>query len=201
MKPGQPELMWARQHAGGDVYEDSLSSTKPWAAAWPRNEQDEAEREKFGEVKLFRVVLEEVSPEEQAEFEARQLARRVERAEKHSVQIDASVGQLTFGALLNALGQCLVISEIGKRRHSKGYGDIDFGAFLLSGDLSPGSIINTPWGYCEVMAAPAKCRIVRVSWDGKKTYGTPGTPQGIASTLAAARAMNEDVTRLLIEAI
>jgi len=79
MTPGKSELMWARQQAGGDIHQDSLSSTKPWAESWPRSEQSEAERRRFGAVKLFRVTIEEVPPEEQAAYEAMQVEHVAQR--------------------------------------------------------------------------------------------------------------------------
>lgn len=73
MKPNTPTLIWARQNFLGEIYEDSANETKPMAEQWPDTEDEEL-RQRLGEVKLFRVVFEPVSQEEQDEHEAAQKA-------------------------------------------------------------------------------------------------------------------------------
>ncbi len=80
MKTNTPELMWARQHWGGEVWEDSLSKTQPMARQFPpedgedEEQTDEQRDEQWGEVKLFRVTIEEVPKEEQDAHLAEQKA-------------------------------------------------------------------------------------------------------------------------------
>ena len=76
MKAGTSELMWARQHPGGNVWTESFARVKAYAAHWPDRDGDEQmpedEKERFGPVRLFRVTIEPVSAEEQAAYEAQQ---------------------------------------------------------------------------------------------------------------------------------
>jgi hypothetical protein len=59
------------------------------------------------------------------------------------------------GATLSLPGMTLRIGEIGKRAHSAGYGDVDFTVVLLAGEMSVGTIVNTPWGHGEIIAVEA----------------------------------------------
>lgn len=77
MKNNEPELMWARQHFSGHIWEESLSSTRPMSRMFPPedeeceddDEQTDRQRdERWGEAKLFRVTLEPVSSEEQTAY-------------------------------------------------------------------------------------------------------------------------------------
>lgn len=79
----------------------------------------------------------------------------------------------------------------------------EFRAFQLRvpSTLTVGTVVKTLWGACEIVAAPARCRIVRKNWDGTKNYGEPGTTSGIFHTLAAAKAFNQDLSKLNVEQI
>lgn len=65
------------------------------------------------------------------------------------------------GAVLEFPGGRYVVTEVGTRPHSQGYGPVDFLAWQEKGACSPGDILNTPWGYCEVVKAPVLRRISR----------------------------------------
>ena len=79
MKEGKPELMWCKQHISGDYWPQSLANTKPWAHRWPHTVEDEDELEMLGNVRLVRVTITACSPAEEAEYEAQQEARKLER--------------------------------------------------------------------------------------------------------------------------
>lgn len=112
----------------------------------------------------------------------------------------------TIGILPHALlelpgGHMLVVTSVGEQPHAAGWGPTDFRAFLLAAHpgLSVGVIINTPWGSCEVIAQPARCRIGRRLWDGKLKYGEAGTLESVSVAIAAAKATRQELHRLIVE--
>lgn len=79
MQANKPELMWARQHWNGEIWEEGMAHTIPMAKRFPPEDpnestSDEDRDKKWGEVKLFRVTIDCVSPTEQAEHLAKQEA-------------------------------------------------------------------------------------------------------------------------------
>lgn len=98
-------------------------------------------------------------------------------------------------------GQMLVVTSVGEQPHAAGWGPTDFRAFPLSAHpgLSVGTIVNTPWGSCEVVSQPTRCRIGRRLWDGKLNYGDAGTLESISVAIAAAKATRQEFHRLLVE--
>lgn len=113
--------------------------------------------------------------------------------------LTVAVPQIEPGAILDWPGGWLVVVDTGSRPHTNGFGPCDFRAFQLAGSLRVGDILSTPWGSCELLKAPSSCRISRLTWNGKKKGGMPGTPQSIAATLSAAKAMGESLHRMQIE--
>jgi len=70
MKANEQTLLWAREHWTGNIWEDSASSTHGYTSLWPFDDDVEAETKAqktkhWGKVKLYRVVFEPVSEEEQ----------------------------------------------------------------------------------------------------------------------------------------
>jgi hypothetical protein len=109
------------------------------------------------------------------------------------------MARIQRGALLDWPGGWMVVASVGAKPHTAGFGPCDFRAFQLSGLLRVGGILSTPWGACELVASPASCQIARLTWDGKKKAGSPGSPQSIATTLTAAKAMGESLDRLQVD--
>lgn len=109
------------------------------------------------------------------------------------------MAQIQRGAILDWPGGWLVVADVGVKPHQQGFGPCDFRAFQLSGSLRAGDILSTPWGACELVPAPESCHIARLTWDGKKKPGAPGSPQSISDSLAAAKAMGESLHRFVIE--
>lgn len=61
---------------------------------------------------------------------------------------------LAPGALIELPGFALTVVDVGLRQHSLGFGDSDFRGYADSALLSAGTLVNTPWGQCEIIQRP-----------------------------------------------
>jgi hypothetical protein len=64
---------------------------------------------------------------------------------------------LAPGAIVTFRDHEFVVVEVGGRPHTRGFGDVDFTVFAIAPEASPdaGTILNTPWGACEIVSRPA----------------------------------------------
>ena len=76
---------------------------------------------------------------------------------------DLNAGPLAPGAVIRFLGMVLHVMEVGSRPHSDGYGDVDFTAWAEGAEVSQCMIVNTPWGYAEIVRKRENEHITGVS--------------------------------------
>ena len=58
------------------------------------------------------------------------------------------------GAIIEFPGSRLFVTEAGDLRHSAGFGPVDYRVCDLNGRFKVGTLINTPFGHCEVVDVP-----------------------------------------------
>lgn len=61
-------------------------------------------------------------------------------------------------AVIKFPGSRLYVLEAGELRHSDGLGPVDYRVYDMNGRYPPGTIINTPFGQCEVVEKPVEGR-------------------------------------------
>jgi hypothetical protein len=111
---------------------------------------------------------------------------------------------IVAGALLELpTGGMLAVTDVGVRDHASGFGPTDYRAFCLSATLGVGDIVNTPWGACEVVAPPRRCRLIQIDSEGERISALTGTPAALATTVAAAKTLDSgfNTIALRVEAL
>lgn len=59
----------------------------------------------------------------------------------------------TLGDVIRLLATEVLIVDIGALHHTAGYGPVEIRGIDLSSHLSPGTMLNTPWGMVEIVSA------------------------------------------------